>query len=380
VNFPSALGSTALEALGSIPPFLAILFLVVLVHELGHYAVGRWCGIRVLTFSMGLGPQIVARTDRSGTTWRLALIPLGGYVKFFGDRSGASTPDHDLLSGMSPAERAVSFQHQPVWKRALTVAAGPAANTLLALGLFAAVFAVWGQDIVRPRIAAVLPGSAAERAGLQPGDVVQSVGNVPVRSFSDLQRQVSGAAGETLSVSVDRAGQPVLLSVTPAIQEIKTESGVQRLAILGVQASSAPQDRVTLRLTPWDAVGAAWGETWFVASRTASYVVGLLRGREAPDQLSGPIHMAQMSGEVVQQGLASFLRLAAVISLSIGIMNMLPIPLLDGGHLLFYALEAIRGRRLSAPIQDLSFRFGLAVVCFLIVFTTVNDIVRLTHS
>jgi regulator of sigma E protease len=361
---------------GYLVPFLFVLIVVVFVHEFGHFIVGRWCGIRVQTFSIGFGPELFGWTDRKGTRWRFAAIPLGGYVKFFGDANAASMPDGSLQE-FTPEEKAVSFHFQPVWKRAAVVAAGPIANFILAIVVFASINLVYGKQIVTPRIDQVLPGTAAERAGLKPGDLIVSIDGSEIDSFADMQRIVSTSPGVPLAFVVQRGNQEVALTATPELKIESTSFGKQRLGKLGVSGSRDPADVRTLSMGPATAVSAAVGETWFIIERTGAYVRGLFAGTESTDQLSGPIRIAQVSGEVAQAGIAALLNLAAILSVSIGLINLVPVPLLDGGHLLYYAVEAARGRPLSERVQEFGFRIGLGLVVMLMLFTTVNDLLHL---
>lgn len=377
MDLQSALAGVTNLAGGYIVPFLFVLFVVVFIHEMGHFLVGRWCGIKVVAFSIGFGPELVGWTDRQGTRWRLAAIPLGGYVKFFGDSSAASTPDGDQLVAMSPAEKAVSFQHQPVWKRAATVAAGPIANFILALVIFTAINVTAGRQILVPRIESVVQDSVADRAQLKAGDLVLSIDSRPIDSFTDLQRIVSASPGIPLALDIDRAGRQIAVQVTPELKEIKTPFGRQRVGMLGIRGSSDPADQRTERLGPVAAFKTAVSETWYIVDRTGAYVQGLFAGTETTDQLSGPIRIAQVSGQVATAGIVALLNLAAILSVSIGLINLVPVPLLDGGHLLFYAIEAVRGRPLSERTQEFGFRIGLALVVMLMLFTTVNDLLHL---
>jgi regulator of sigma E protease len=367
--------------IGYLVPFLFVLTIVVFFHELGHFLVARWCGIRVLVFSVGFGPELVGFNDRHGTRWRLSAIPLGGYVKFFGDENAASVPDQEQLAVMSPTERRESLFHKPVGQRAAVVAAGPIANFILAIALFAGVFMVAGKQIATPRVDTVQADSAAAAAGFQPGDLVLSIDGVPVESFSDMQRIVGANAGNQLEIVVDRGGTPVTLKATPALREMKDAFGnAHRLGVLGITRSMAPSDIRTERADPLTAVKLGVEETWFVVERTLSYIGGVVTGRESADQLGGPIRIAQVSGQVATAGFSALIHLAAVLSVSIGLLNLFPIPLLDGGHLLFYAIEAVRGRPLSDRAQEMGFRIGLAIVLMLMIFATFNDILHLASS
>ncbi len=363
---------------GWIIPFLFGLSVVVFFHELGHFLVARWCGVRVLTFSVGFGPELLGFNDRHGTRWKLSAIPLGGYVKFFGDDNAASVPDEAAVARMTEAERRHSFFHQPVGRRAAVVAAGPIANFILAIVIFATIFAIYGRQTTTARVDAVQPDSAAAAAGLKPGDVVLAIDGRPVESFSDMQRIVSANAGRTLQFKIDRGGAPITLTATPALKEGKDGFGNNTCqAVLGVSRSMAPGDIKTEQVDPVRAVWLGAKETWFIIDRTFSYIGGLFAGRECADQLGGPIRIAQISGQVATLGFMPVLHLAAMLSVSIGLLNLFPVPLLDGGHLLFYMIEAIRGRPLSARSQEIGFRIGFAIVVMLMIFTVFNDTVQL---
>jgi regulator of sigma E protease len=366
---------------GYLVPFLFVLSLVVFFHELGHFLVGRLCGVRILVFSIGFGPEIAGFNDRHGTRWKISAIPLGGYVKFFGDENAASVPDGTRLEAMSPGDRAQSFFFQPVPKRAAIVAAGPIANFILAIVIFAGIFMVYGKQTMSSRVDAVQADSAAAAAGFQPGDVVVAINGQAIDNFSDMQRVVSESAGETLDIKVERKGAELVLQAKPALKEVKDNFGnVHRIGILGISRSMAAEDLKYQPVSPPRAVVMGAQETWFVIDRTLSYIGGVIVGREAADQLGGPIRIAQISGQVATIGFVALIHLAAVLSVSIGLLNLFPIPLLDGGHLLFYSIEAMRGRPLSERAQEFGFRIGLAIVVMLMIFATFNDIVHLTTS
>ena len=363
---------------GWIIPFLFGLSVVVFFHELGHFLVARWCGVRVLTFSVGFGPEIVGFNDRYGTRWKLSWVPLGGYVKFFGDDNAASVPDEAAIANMTEAEKRQSFVHQPVGRRAAIVAAGPIANFILAIVIFATIFAFYGRQTTTARVDTVLPDSAAAAAGLKPGDVVLAIDGRTIESFSDMQRVVSANAGRTLTFQIDRGGAPMTLTATPALKQSKDGFGNSTCqAVLGVSRSMAPGDVKTEHVNPLAAVWLGTKETWFIIDRTFSYIGGLFTGRECADQLGGPIRIAQISGQVATLGFMPVLHLAAMLSVSIGLLNLFPVPLLDGGHLMFYLVEATRGRPLSAKAQEIGFRIGFAIVVMLMIFTVFNDTIQL---
>lgn len=366
---------------GYIIPFLFVLSLVVFFHELGHFLVGRWCGVRILVFSIGFGPEIIGFNDRYGTRWKISAIPLGGFVKFFGDDNVASVSSSARLAGMDEAARAECFVFQPVRKRAAIVVAGPLANFILAIAIFAGIFMLYGKQTMSARVDAVQPDSAAATAGFQPGDLVLAIDGHSVESFADMQRIVSASADEILAVTVERNGATLTLKAVPALKEVKDTFGnVHRIGILGISRSMAAADMKLQPVPPPRAVWMGIEETWFVVERTLSYIGGVVVGREAADQLGGPIRIAQMSGQVATMGFVALLHLAAVLSVSIGLLNLFPIPLLDGGHLLFYGIEAMRGRPLSERAQEVGFRIGLAIVLMLMIFATFNDIIHLTTS
>ena len=363
----------------NIVPFLFVLTIVVFFHELGHFLVARWCGVAVKTFSVGFGPEVLGFNDRRGTRWRLSLIPLGGYVRFLGDENEASATDRAAVEAMSPDERARSFAAQGVGARAAIVAAGPIANFILAIVIFTAIFSIFGRETMTARIDSVVPGSVAEEAGFEVGDVVLSINGSKIADFSDLQRIVAFSGGSPLAVVVQRDGSEVTLNATPEVKEIEDRFGnKQRMGQLGVGRSPTAADITTERYSVPAAAGLAVQETWFVTERTLAYLVGVIAGRESADQLGGPIRVAEVSAQVATLGFAALVNLAAILSISIGLINLFPIPMLDGGHLLFFSAEALRGKPLSERIQDIGMRIGLVAVLMLMIFATWNDIIHLS--
>lgn len=371
----SLVGGATGSFLTTLLSFLVVLTIVVFVHEFGHFWVGRRCGVGVTAFSIGFGPEIFGWTDRHGTRWKISAIPLGGYVKFVGDVNAASVPDSEALEEMPPEERAVSFPHKSIAKRAAIVAAGPIANFILAMAIFAGLNYVNGRQVIEPRIAVVKPQSAAEQAGFRPGDLVLSINGRAIDSFGEMQRWVNSSAEEQLTFVVNRDGGEVTLSATPKLENQNTPFGRHRIGLLGVERSNDP---AAVRRVPYSIGGAlvsGVSETWYVIEQTFSAIGKLITGRESLDQLAGPIGIAQAAGQVANLGgVPGLLALVAVLSVSIGLFNLFPIPLLDGGHLLYYAAEAIRGRPLSYRVQEIGFRIGLAIVAILMIFATSNDI------
>ena len=362
-------------------PFLFVLTIVVFFHELGHFLIARWAGVKVLTFSLGFGPELAGFNDRHGTRWKISAIPLGGYVKFFGDDTEASTPSTEALANMTEEEKAGSFHHKKVGPRAAIVAAGPIANFLLAIVIFTCLFTFFGKPSTSARVDKVEANSAAATAGFEVGDIVLAIDGTKIESFSDMQRIVGTRAGEHLSFTVKRGDRTVQLEGTPELREVKDPFGnAHRQGVLGITRQTAAGDVVTERVDPATALWLGVKETWFVIDRTLAYIGGVFTGREAADQVGGPLRIAQISGQVATIGLAALIHLAAVLSISIGLLNLFPVPLLDGGHLLFYAVEAIRGRPLSERAQEMGFRIGLGLVLMLMVFATYNDILHFAGS
>jgi regulator of sigma E protease len=348
---------------------------------LGHFLVGRWCGVRILVFSIGFGPELAGFNDRRGTRWKISAIPLGGYVKFFGDENVASASDGSQLATMDAKEKSVSFVGQPVLKRSAIVVAGPFANFLLAIAIFAIVFMVYGKPTQTPetmtaRVDLVQPDSPAAAAGFQPGDVVLSIDGQTVSNFADMQRIVSESAGVPLAVSVERAGHQLVLTATPKIEK---DIFGNRLGRLGIQGTTSGDTKFE-PVSPPQAVWLGVQETWGVIDGTLRYLGGVVTGHKSPDQLSGPIGIARVVGKAATISFSLVVHITAVISVSIGLLNLFPIPLLDGGHLLFYIIEAVRGRPLSERAQEFGFRIGLAIVLMLMIFATFNDIVHLASS
>ena len=365
------------SVLGYLVPFLFVLTLVVFFHELGHFLVARWFGIGVKVFSIGFGPEIFGFNDRHDTRWRLSWIPLGGYVKFIDDDNVASAGQKSLDS-LSPADRARSFQAKPVSARAAVVAAGPIANFILAIIIFTAIFSLFGERVTEAKVDVVNPGTAAARAGFVAGDTVISIDGQKIESFGEMQRIVGTSPDRDLRFVVERDGKTVDIVARPERKEITDRFGnTLRIGLLGIQRTAAPDNWTLQRHDPATAFVMAVKECYFVVTRSLGYLYDVVTGREAADQLGGPIRIAQVSGQVATAGFIALLNLAAIISVSIGLLNLFPIPMLDGGHLLFYAIEGLRGRPLSEYTQEIGFRIGLAFVLMLMVFATWNDLIHL---
>ncbi len=359
-------------------PFLFVLTVVVFVHELGHFLVARWWGVKIKAFSIGFGREIFGFYDRHGTRWRFAWIPLGGYVKFLDDDNSASVPSKAALENMTPDERAGAFQTQSLAGRSAIVAAGPVANFLLAILIFALTFTFVGVQVTAPRVDELVPDGAAASAGFKAGDVIVSIDGQGIETFADMQRIVSSSADQELTFEVNRGGVLVKLKATPARREISDRFGNKlRVGVIGIRRNATQADWEYKRYGPGESLWLGAKESVFIVTRTLSYVRDVVAGRESADQVRGVLGIAEISGQVASAGIWPLITLTAVLSVSIGLINLFPIPLLDGGHLLFYLIEAIRRRPLSERTQEIGFRIGLAVVLMLMVFATWNDVRRL---
>ena len=346
--------------------FVLVLGVLVFVHELGHYLAARWRGVHVETFSIGFGRALFAWTDRLGTMWKVGWLPLGGYVKLHGQERPEDVPDEVRAAWQSGR----TFHEKSVLSRSIVVAAGPVANFLLAAVLFAALFATAGRPVSPPVIGEVVAEGAAAKAGLQTGDRVVSIDGAPLARFEDLARVVSANPDRALSLVVARDGKERPVAVTAGSREV---GGGRRVGVLGVK--SGPAEFV--RMDAPSAIGAGVAQTWDVTVQTLRGVGQMLSGSRGADELSGPLGIAQLSGQVASLGLASLVSFIAVLSVNLGLINLFPIPVLDGGHLVFYGLEALRGRPLPPRVQEYGFRAGFAVLACLFVFATWNDLTHL---
>ena len=384
----------------SVIAFVVVVGVVVIVHELGHFLAARWLGTAIERFSVGFGRPIAGWRDRGGVEWRIGWIPLGGYVKFAGDENASSVPDQESLDALRREILAREgagalnryFHFKPLWQRAIIVAAGPAANFLLTISIFASLLWALGEPIAPARVDAVRPGSPAAHAGFQAGDVVLSADGKPVDSFNALQMMVVLHTGTPMRFVVRRGERQVWITATPERAAVVDQFGhVQHLGVLGLEGRPRPGDVRIRRYGPVQAIGAGAQRAWDRVATTVEYLGRLITGRETAEQLSGPLGMAQLSGDIAKKtaqdspnlptlvaniALAA-LELVANISVGIGFLNLLPVPVLDGGHLLFYAYEAVARRPLTAKVQAAGFRVGLALVLGLMLFATWNDLQRL---
>jgi len=377
-------------------PFLFVLTLIVTVHEMGHFLAARAFGTVIDSFSLGFGRSLVEWRDKQGVNWRIGWIPLGGYVRFAGDENEASVPDQDDLAAMKakilahnePSALRKFYHFKPVWQRAVIAVAGPAANFLLSITLFAILLGVFGDIIVAPRVGAVEPGSVAERAGFRPGDLVQTVDGRQVASFNDLARYVTVRDGVPINFTVVRDGRPLTIRATPVLEQTDDRvAGRQKVGRLGLRSGD---DIRRVRYGPLQAVAGGVQQTWKVLDTTLFYLGRMITGQVSPSQLGGILGIAKASGEVARVSAESapdltskaltiavnLLGISAALSVGIGFLNLLPIPVLDGGHLLFYAYEAVARRPLPGAVQAAGYRLGLALLLGFMLFAFWNDLQR----
>ena len=353
--------------------FLLLLGPLVTIHELGHYLVGRWFGVRANVFSIGFGKELAGWTDKRGTRWKLAALPLGGYVQFAGDMNPASQPDAEWLK-LPAAERECCFQAKPLWQRALIVLAGPLANFVFAILILAAFLMAYGQIVASPTIGKVEAGSVAAAAGLREGDRIVAIDGSRVREFGDIAQLVAPHPGEPLDVELVRGGESLTLAIVSARKTERDEFGNEFVrGYLGI----GPSEVEVLPVGPIEAVGVAVGQTRDMVSMMVTGIGQIITGKRSVEELGGPLKIAKFSGEQLSLGWRAFVAFAAFISINLGFINLLPIPVLDGGHLAFYAAEAIRRKPASARSQEWAFRTGIAFVVALMLFVTINDLTSL---
>ena len=360
-----------------LPAFLFVITVVVFFHELGHFLVARACGVKVDVFSVGFGKEIFGWNDKRGTRWKLSWIPIGGYVKFAGDANAASTPDHAAASRMSDAERAHTLTFKPLWQRASVAAAGPVANFILAIVIFTGLIFYNGHTVLAPIIGGVVKGSAAEAAGIKTGDRVTAIDGTRITDFEQMPQIIAVSGGRNLAIDLVRENKPLTIHVTPRATKMRDVLGdMGTNMVIGVHPS--PKASITTEYYSLPAAfGAANVQTWNIMRTTVQGIAQMVRGYASADQFRGPLGIAKMTRQVAAFGFMALLQLVAVLSVSIGLANLFPIPLLDGGHLLYYACEAVLGRPLGERAQDVGFRLGLVLVLGLVLLTTWNDIARL---
>jgi regulator of sigma E protease len=361
--------------LSYVVPFLAVLTIIVFVHEMGHYLVARWNGIAIQAFSIGFGPELIGFNDKHGTRWKLSAIPLGGYVRFVGDMNAASMPDEAFIERAGPELRHQLFVNKNVWQRIAVVAAGPVANIIFTLLVLYALLLGYGRYTVPAVLDTVPVESVAGQAGLAEGDRILSVDGYGVRGFEDFQRLIATAPERQVSITFERGGRiEAIIAVPQAVSTTDRFGNAHRVGRLGVTKNVDQSDVVLYRPNPIEAIGMTFEEVRFIVDRTVAFLGDFFVGRGDVDQLGGPVKVATVSQQVSTLGIVALINLMALLSLNIGIFNLLPIPMLDGGHLAYYLVEAARGRPLSQRVQEIGYRFGLAIVFTLTVFTLINDL------
>ena len=366
-----------MEMLAAIPHygfwFLVLLTVLVFVHEYGHYIVARWCGVRVEVFSIGFGPELIGRYDKHGTRWKISAIPLGGYVKMFGQ--GANLLEGEAGKAMSAEDRKVAFDYKSVWRRMAIVAAGPVANYLFAALIFTVIFAVHGKDVAAPVIGETIAGSAAAEAGLQPGDRIVSLNGTAIDDFNDIAEFVQLNLDQEIAIGIERSETVQTIQVQPTISIEKDALGNEiRLGRLGIKAAGK-SDRIELGVG--QAVYEGVTRVFDVSGKMLKGVWQIVSGRRPADEIGGVLRIGYLSGEIAQIGIWQLIMFAAMLSVNLGLVNLFPIPLLDGGHLTYYAIEAARGKPLGERTQEWGFRIGIAFVLGLMLFATWNDLVFL---
>ncbi|WP_419825362.1 M50 family metallopeptidase [Sphingomonas sp.] len=350
--------------------FLLVIGPLIFLHELGHYLVGRWCGVKADAFSIGFGRELLGWTDSAGTRWKVGALPLGGYVKFAGDMNPASQPSAEWLA-LPPHERARTFQAKPVWQRFLIVLAGPAVNFLFALVVLAGILIAYGEPVTPPVVARVIPRSAAAEAGLRTGDRIVAINGVAVRRFEDIGGYTALRPDTRMHLDLVRAGQPAALDVvTKASQTSDRFGNTARIGVLGIAAGGGRMEPVPLAEVPARAAG-------YVGDAVVTTVVALRQivvGERSAKEMSGPVGVARVAGQQATLGWFAVALLMAGISINLGFINLLPVPMLDGGHLLFYVVEAVRRKPVAPAVQEWAFRSGLALLLGVMLFVTFNDL------
>lgn len=356
--------------------FFLVISVIVFVHEFGHYIVAKFCGVKIEVFSLGFGKEIVGWTDKSGTRWKLSLLPFGGYVKMFGDAGAASTPDDDKLEHMSEEEKRVSFHYKPLWRKALIVAAGPFFNFLLTIAVFTYFVYNVGLASTEPVVGEVMPDTPAAEAGFETGDRVLRIDGKEIHVFGDISNAIATNIGAPIHLEIQRGEEQLSLTLTPMRYADEDGLGNQvERPLIGLKSTRVTYEDVSLP----EALGEATNRTWRICVMSLQVVGQMITGQRSAQELKGPVGIAQLSGQVTQSGdnfsetLHMILWFIALLSANLGMINLFPIPMLDGGHLLYYAIEAVRGRPMAERFQEYGFRFGMAVILSLMAFTLYND-------
>lgn len=351
--------------------FFVILSVIVFIHEFGHYIIAKWCGVKIEAFSIGFGKELFGWNDKSGTRWKFSLIPMGGYVKMFGDSGAASTPDNEKAATMTEEEKAVSFHYKPLWKKAAVVAAGPAFNFILTISILTGMLMTYGMASTDAIVSEVLPDSAAQEAGIQSGDLILAVDGQEVGSFNDIPRLIATNTGTQVTLLIERDGAKVQETLTPRMTEIDDAFGNKvKWPMIGIRS----HEQTKADMGFFEAIGEASYRTYNICVTSLDAVGQMIMGDRAATELKGPLGIAKLSGQATGMDFSTVLWFIAMLSANLGLVNLFPIPLLDGGHLLFYAIEAGTGRPLAEKFQEYGFRVGFAFIICLMAFTILNDL------
>jgi regulator of sigma E protease len=351
--------------------FIVIISVIVFIHEFGHYAVAKLSGVKIEVFSIGFGKEIIGWNDRSGTRWKVSMLPLGGYVKMYGDLNAMSAPDASKIADLTEDERKKAFHTKPLIIKAAIVAAGPIANFLLAVMILSFFFSYYGKPFATPEAKVIVKGSAADIAGLVPGDEITSIDKTAITSFSDIQRIVSTHPGEPLEFIIKRSGKELTKTITPRLSESKDAFGNPvKIGLLGIASPKMEYKHYSLGR----AIILAAQETYSISATTLSALGQMITGKRGTEDLGGAIRIAQYSGQSTTQGMQATLFFIALLSINLGLLNFFPVPLLDGGHLLYYLIEAVTGKPMAERFQQYGFRIGMAMIIALFVLSTYNDI------
>lgn len=356
--------------------FIVILSIIVFIHEYGHYIIAKWCGVKIEEFAIGFGKEIAGFNDKSGTRWKFCMIPLGGYVKMFGDSNPASAPDQKKIKKMTKAETKVAFHSKPLWQKSLIVGGGPLANFLLAIVILTGFIMVYGQPSTTPVVSKVMPESAAEAAGLQEGDLIVRIDDTDIKDFADIQSIVGVNVGTAIHVFYEREEEALDTILTPKIMESKDLFGNKiKRALIGIQASQNHYSEEKVNF--FTAVGLATKQTYTIAATNLKAIGQIVTGKRSVKDLGGPVKIAKYSGQAAKKGLHTVLWFMVLVSIGLGLINLFPIPMLDGGHLLYYAIEALQGKPLAEKYQEYSMKAGMAFLLIMVVVITFNDIQQL---
>ncbi len=362
-------------------PFIFVLSIVIFFHELGHFLVARWNKVKVEAFALGFGPELFGFYDKRKTRWKLCAIPLGGYVKFHGDADATSKPDREALENMDANEREGAFEDKALWRRASVVAAGPMANFILASVIYTALFMYYGDSRLAPIVGVVQENSAAQEAGIAVGDRVVSIQGNKIIGFEEIGRYTYIGTGDSLEFGLLRDGKEITINLIPRMTTRKDQFGNEySTGLVGIGPDQSPENFERFKLGPVDAFIKSLDAIGQTITRTYHFIRELIQGKQDSKQLRGPLGIGHITSQVATLGIIQLIGLAAALSVSIGIMNLLPIPMLDGGHLMFYAYEAVRGKALSPKSQDIAFRIGVTCVLMLMLFATFNDVRRIFSS